>query len=90
MRRHLLTALLALFSDQVEASSQGWVMGITESIFAFVWAVNGVAVGALVTLNAKLPIYISAFTLLLTILLNYIFHKYPDFLCFHCNGTRIR
>ncbi len=49
------SVLLTLFSDQVNASSQGWVMGITGSIMAFVWGVNGLVGGLLAVWTIQAP-----------------------------------
>jgi DHA1 family tetracycline resistance protein-like MFS transporter len=67
--------LLTLFSDQVDAESQGWVMGITGSIMALVWAVESVVVGLLATLDHELPMYISAIGLFLTVIAGWLFIK---------------
>jgi predicted MFS family arabinose efflux permease len=37
--------LLTLFSNQVATEHQGWVMGITSSILAFAFGINGVLTG---------------------------------------------
>lgn len=63
--------VLTLFSNQVDNKSQGWVMGITGAVMAFVWAVNGVIVGVLAAFNDKLPIYISAASLLIAAVATY-------------------
>lgn len=57
--------LLTLFSNQVDASAQGWVMGITGAIMALVWAIDAVAVSLLATLNVFLPITITVICLTL-------------------------
>ena len=54
------SAIITLFSDQVEASKQGWVMGITGSIMALVWALNGVSVGIIAAWSAHVPLFIAA------------------------------
>lgn len=61
--------ILTLFSDQVDEESQGWVMGITGAIMAFVWAINGVLVGVLAAFDAAYPLYVSAIFLLLSAVL---------------------
>lgn len=53
-------SLLTVFSNQVDAQSQGWIMGITGSISSLVWAVNGITVGILAAFNAAYPLYVSA------------------------------
>jgi MFS family permease len=52
-------SILTLFSNQVDDNAQGWVMGITGSILAFVWGLNGVTIGLLGGFDAVYPIYIS-------------------------------
>ncbi len=64
-------SILTLFSNQVSAESQGWIMGITGSISAFVWAVNGVIVGVLAALSVVYPLYVSAIALFLSALMMY-------------------
>lgn len=59
------TAILTMFSNAVDASKQGWVMGVTGSIMALVWALNGVTVGAAAAWNSYFPIIISAIVLLI-------------------------
>lgn len=59
------TAILTMFSNAVDEKSQGWVMGITGSVMAFDWAVNGILVGIVAALNVYSPIYISMIVLLL-------------------------
>lgn len=61
------SALITLFSNQVAAESQGWVMGITGSIMAFVFGINGIIVGALAIWSASLPIIIATFSLVLSV-----------------------
>lgn len=62
-------SIVTMFSDQVDADSQGWVMGITGSIMAFVWGINGVVIGILSIWHDTLPIFISAICLLITALI---------------------
>lgn len=60
--------ILAMFSDQVSAEEQGWVMGITGSIMALMWAVDTLIVSALAAINYHLPFWITAFGLMITVL----------------------
>jgi predicted MFS family arabinose efflux permease len=69
------SVIVTIFSNQVDASKQGWVMGITGSIMALVWAVNGVIVGIIAAVNPTLPILISAVTLALVALCYYFLHR---------------
>ncbi len=55
------SSLLTMFSNQVDADSQGWVMGITGSIMALGFGIDGLIVGVLSTMSVVLPIFIAAF-----------------------------
>lgn len=68
-------SLLTLFSNQVDANSQGWVMGITGSVMAFVWAINGIIVGVLAAWHVSLPIFIAAASLFLSGIFMFVFYK---------------
>jgi predicted MFS family arabinose efflux permease len=61
------SALITLFSNQVTAEHQGWVMGITGSIMAFVFGINGIIVGALAIWSASLPNVIAIFSLIFSV-----------------------
>lgn len=63
------SALITIFSNQVDADSQGWIMGITGSIMAFVFGIDAFIGGALASLDIKLPITLAAIALLLAGLL---------------------
>lgn len=65
------TSILTLFSNAVDEKSQGWVMGITGSVMAFDWAVNGVIVGVAAAWNAYYPMYIAALVLFLAGILTF-------------------
>jgi len=68
-------AILTLFSNQVSADSQGWIMGITGSIMAFVWGINAIIVGFLATWNIESPIIIAIVGLALTAMLANVYIK---------------
>lgn len=68
---------ITLFSDQVTPDKQGWVMGITGSIMALVWAVNGVTVGLLAAWNPQSPIYVAAICLAIVFVYERVLYK-PD------------
>lgn len=61
------SALLTLFSNQVDKHAQGWVMGITGSIMAFVFGLDGILIGIIATWSANLPILIAAVSLGLSV-----------------------
>lgn len=68
-------SVLTIFSNQVDANSQGWVMGITGSIMAFVWAINGIIVGLLAAFNSSYPLMIATVTLLLSSIFSYFLYR---------------
>ncbi|MGB6976692.1 MAG: MFS transporter [Gammaproteobacteria bacterium] len=63
------SALLTIFSNQVSANEQGWVMGLTGSISALVFGIDGIVMGVLAAWSVNLPIIISIFCLGLSALL---------------------
>lgn len=69
------TSILTLFSDQIEPDRQGWVMGITGSVMAFVWAVNGIVIGVAAVWQDKLPLIIAFTSLLLTVVATCVLFK---------------
>lgn len=69
------SCIVTLFSNEVESDKQGWVMGITGSIMAFVWGVNGVVVGVFALWSASLPILLAAIVLGLTAILTSVFYQ---------------
>ncbi len=52
-------SLLALISNQVPTSNQGWVMGFSSTVLFSAWMITGFMSGGLISLNPKLPLYIS-------------------------------
>ncbi len=69
------SALLTLFSNQVDKHAQGWVMGITGSIMAFVFGVDGILIGVIATWSANLPILIAAVSLGLSVVAFLYFYR---------------
>ncbi len=70
------STILTLFSNQVDASSQGWVMGITGAIMAFAFGMNGFLLGVLANFSPQVPLFVSAACLLLAgVLMQLIFKK---------------
>ncbi|MCW5588172.1 MAG: MFS transporter [Legionellales bacterium] len=63
------STLLTLFSNQVDETAQGWVMGITGAIMAFAFGLNGAVVGMLANINIYLPMVITTIGLLFSALL---------------------
>jgi MFS family permease len=58
--------LVTAFSYQASSEAQGWVMGISGSIMALVWAVAAVVVGLLATFNVAIPLVVAIVCLILT------------------------
>lgn len=75
-------SLLAMFSDQVSLEEQGFVMGITGSIMALMWAIDTVIVSPLAGLNHRLPFWLTAIGLGITVLwMNDLHLKQKNQLC---------
>ncbi|MCF6764147.1 MFS transporter [Thiotrichales bacterium 19S3-7] len=55
------SAILAWFSNKVEAHEQGQIMGGTVSVFGIAWAVNAILLGPLVSIDIFLPVYLAVF-----------------------------
>lgn len=53
------SVILTIFSNQVDASSQGWVMGITGAILAFSFGFTAIISSLLVNLNIYWPFIIA-------------------------------
>lgn len=71
--------ILTLFSKQVDADSQGWVMGITGAIMAFAFGINCLLVGLLANASPKIPLALTAVSLALTaVLMKVIFKEKED------------
>lgn len=58
------TALLTAFSDAVDKSAQGWVMGIAGAVMALTWAVTGLAANLLPLLGTSGLIFIGGLFLI--------------------------
>lgn len=71
------TAILTLFSNQVDENSQGWIMGVTGSILAFVFGLDGIMIGVVAAWNDVLPILIAGVCLVITGICTY-FSKIHD------------
>ena len=69
------STILTIFSNQVDADSQGWVMGITGSIMAFSFGLNGLLVGLLAGSSPKTPLVVTAVSLLLAAVLMKIMYR---------------
>ena len=60
------STILTIFSNQVDARSQGWIMGITGAIMAFAFAINSFLVGVLADFDSRIPLIIAAVGLTLS------------------------
>lgn len=69
------SVLLTIFSNQVDADSQGWIMGITGAIMAFAFGINGVLVGLLADFSPTIPLFITIIGLLATAFLMYFYRN---------------
>lgn len=63
------STMLTLFSNQVDARSQGWVMGITGAVMAFAFGLSGFLVGLLANLKPSTPLVVAATSLILSAIL---------------------
>ncbi len=61
--------MLGIFSGSVGEADQGWIMGITTAVFTLVGGVMSLVGGWLMSVDIRLPFYISATAALLGILL---------------------
>jgi MFS family permease len=69
------STILTIFSNQVDADSQGWVMGITGSIMAFSFGLNGLLVGLLADVSPETPLIVTTVSLVLAAVLMKILYK---------------
>lgn len=69
------SSILTIFSNQVDEKSQGWVMGITGSIMAFVFGLTGIVMGLVAVWNAAAPLYIAGISLLLSVIYMLVFFQ---------------
>lgn len=67
------TAILTAFSDAVDKSMQGWVMGLSGAIMAFSWAVTGFSANLLPILGATGLIALGGILLIASSGLMYVF-----------------
>jgi len=72
------SVVLTIFSNQVDADHQGWVMGITGAIMALVFGVNALVVGFLADVNPRLPLVVCAISLACTGLLMQLLDIFPN------------
>jgi DHA1 family tetracycline resistance protein-like MFS transporter len=69
------SVLLTIFSNQVDANAQGWVMGITNAVMAVAFGINGLLMGVLATWGAAIPLIMTIIGLTLSAILMYLLHK---------------
>jgi DHA1 family tetracycline resistance protein-like MFS transporter len=53
------STILTLFSNQVDADSQGWIMGITGAIMAFAFGINSLLIGLLANVSPEAPLIVT-------------------------------
>jgi MFS transporter, DHA1 family, tetracycline resistance protein len=58
--------MLALFSNQVDEMEQGWIMGVTCSIWALSYGVNALFLGKAASFSVSMPLVFSMLGLLLS------------------------
>lgn len=69
------STILTLFSNQVDARSQGWVMGITGAVLAFAFGLNGLLTGVLANFSPATPLIVAIISLIISAaLMKYLFH----------------
>lgn len=56
-------SLLALISNQVPTANQGWAMGFSSTVLFLAWMITGFNSGWLISIVAKLPLYVSVIAL---------------------------
>ncbi|MBA2650871.1 MAG: MFS transporter [Tatlockia sp.] len=69
------SAILTLFSNQVDAKSQGWVMGVTGAIMSLAFGINGLLLGVLSNYSLEMPLLLSAACLVISPLLMAVIFK---------------
>ena len=52
--------LLGIFSGSVNEADQGWVMGVTTTVFCFAGVIMSLIGGGLMSVDIRLPFYIAA------------------------------
>lgn len=65
------SVLVSLFSEAVDRTKQGWVMGLTGAISAFSFGLSGLVAGLLVDINVSAPIWLSLILLFISVICVY-------------------
>ena len=52
------SAQISIFSNQVDATKQGWIMGLTGAISFFAFGVSGLVAGVLADVSSALPLWL--------------------------------
>ncbi|MCH9755740.1 MAG: MFS transporter [Gammaproteobacteria bacterium] len=71
------SVLLTIFSDQVDDSEQGWVMGVTGSIMALCFGLTSIFTGLIAQAGASLPMLLASMGLLVSALLLFFIKDKP-------------
>src|SRR3990167_6892683 len=67
--------ILTIFSNQVDADSQGWVMGITGAIMAFAFGINSVFVALLAGIGVRIPLILAVLGLALSAVMMFLMYR---------------
>lgn len=70
--------IVTIFSNQVDANSQGWVMGITGSIAALVFAADAFIGGFLASWHSATPLILGIVCLMTSALLMHFFYSHTE------------
>jgi len=62
------SVLVSLFSEQVDKSKQGWIMGLTGAISAFSFGVTGLGAGILAEFGVATPLWVALGCLIISVL----------------------
>lgn len=69
------TVILNIFSNQVDAERQGWVMGITSAVTAFAFSVAAIFEGPVIAVAPAAPMLIAAIGMILSGILLALHHR---------------
>lgn len=69
------SVLLTIFSNQVDADAQGWVMGITNAVMSVAFGINGFLMGTLADFGMSIPLIAAVLGITLSAVLMAVLHK---------------
>ena len=67
--------IISIYSDAAGSDKQGWVMGVSNAVFAVAWAVTAASGGFLQSIDVALGMTISAIVLALSTIAMYVYSK---------------